>query len=137
MTAWLITQTDLFAAAVSQYPVTDWGIQHGASSIPYWDELFLDGKPYATDGQYRDRSPIAHAEKVVTPTLFIAGALDGCVPPAQALAMHRALMAYGVPTDCVTYPNEGHGARDVLAVIDVGARILDWFDAYLGEERGD
>jgi dipeptidyl aminopeptidase/acylaminoacyl peptidase len=136
MTAWLITQTDLFKAAVSQYPVTDWSIQHGACSIPDWDELFLDGKPYALDGQYRDRSPIAHAEKVVTPTLFIAGALDGCVPPAQALAMHRALVAYGVRSDCVTYPQEGHGARDLSAVIDVGARVVDWFDEYLGGESG-
>lgn len=136
MTAWLITQTDLFAAAVSQYPITDWTIQHGAASIPDWDEQWLDGRPYAIDGQYRERSPITHAAKVKTPTLFIAGALDGCVPPAQAMAMHRALLAHGVPTDCVTYPQEGHGARDLSAVIDVGARILDWFDAYLGGESG-
>jgi dipeptidyl aminopeptidase/acylaminoacyl peptidase len=136
MTAWLITQTDLFAAAVSQYPVTDWSIQHGAASIPDWDEQWLDGKPYATDGQYRSRSPITYADKVVTPTLFIAGALDGCVPPAQALAMHRALVSYGVASDCVTYPQEGHGARDLSAVIDVAARIVDWYDEYLGGKSG-
>lgn len=136
MTAWLITQTDLFKGAVSQYPITDWGIQHGAASIPDWDAAWLDRKPYALDGQYRERSPITHAEKVVTPTLFIAGALDGCVPPAQALAMHRALLHYGVTTDCVTYPQEGHGARDLSAVIDVGARIVDWFDETLGRGNG-
>jgi dipeptidyl aminopeptidase/acylaminoacyl peptidase len=136
MTAWLITQTDLFRAAIAQYPVTDWSIQHAAASIPEWDEQWLDGKPYATDGQYRARSPITHAANVTTPTLFIAGALDGCVPPAQALAMHRALVAHGVPTDCVTYPQEGHGARDLSAVVDVGARIIDWFDEYLGGENG-
>lgn len=135
MTAWLITQTDMFASAISQYPITDWGIQHGACSIPDWDLAWLDGKPYALDGQYRERSPITHADKVVTPTLFIAGALDGCVPPAQALAMHRALLARGIATDCVTYPQEGHGARDLSAVIDVGARILDWFDQSLGGEH--
>lgn len=136
MTAWLITQTDMFQAAVSQYPITDWSIQHGAASIPDWNEQWLDGKPYALDGQYRERSPITYAERVVTPTLFIAGALDGCVPPAQALAMHRALLAFGVATDCVTYPQEGHGARDLSAVIDVAARITDWFDHYLGGNRG-
>lgn len=135
MTAWLITQTDIFKGAVSQYPITDWGIQHGAASIPDWDAAWLDGEPYAIDGQYRERAPITHAAKVVTPTLFIAGALDGCVPPAQALAMHRALLHYGVATDCVTYPQEGHGARDLSAVIDVSARITDWFEGFLGRKQ--
>jgi dipeptidyl aminopeptidase/acylaminoacyl peptidase len=127
MTAWLVTQCDLFAAAVAMYPITDWTYQHGASSIPYFDELFLDGHPYAKDGLYRERSPIEHVDEVRTPTLFIAGDRDRATPAGQALAMHRALVERQVPSECVIFPLEGHGARNLSAVVDVTARVTDWF----------
>jgi dipeptidyl aminopeptidase/acylaminoacyl peptidase len=131
MSAWLITQCDLFAAAVPMFPVTDWTQQHGMSCIPHWDELFLDGRPYAADGQYRDRSPLTHVAKVRTPALFLAGALDRATPGGQALTMHRALVAHGVPSECVTYPREGHGTKDLSATIDAAARVSDWFDRWM------
>ncbi|HVT65417.1 MAG TPA: S9 family peptidase [Mycobacteriales bacterium] len=131
MSAWLITQCDLFAAAVPMFPITDWTQQHGISNISYWDEIFLDGRPYATDGQYRDRSPMAHVERVRTPALFIAGGLDRATPGGQALTMHRALLAQGIATECVTYPLEGHGTKDLSATIDSTARIADWFDRWM------
>lgn len=131
LSAWLVTQTDLFAAAVASHPITDWVHQHGVSSIPLWDELFLDGKPYATDGQYVTRSPITYADRVTTPTLFIAGTLDRATPAGQALAMQRALAARGVPSECVTYPLAAHGARDMPSVLDVLARTLAWFERWM------
>jgi dipeptidyl aminopeptidase/acylaminoacyl peptidase len=131
MSAWLVTQTDLFAAAVPMFPVTDWTQQHGVSSIPGWDERFLDGRPYALDGQYRDRSPLTHVARVRTPTLFLAGGLDRATPPGQAMTMHRALVAQGVPSECVTYPQEGHGTKDLSATIDLAARISDWFERWM------
>jgi dipeptidyl aminopeptidase/acylaminoacyl peptidase len=132
LTAWFAARSSLFNAAVSMYPVTDWAFQHGASNIPLWDELFLDGRPEALDGQYRERSPLAHVSQACTPTLFIAGGLDRACPAGQALAMHRALVAHGVPSECAIYPHEGHGARDFSASVDVTARIADWFDHWIG-----
>jgi dipeptidyl aminopeptidase/acylaminoacyl peptidase len=135
MTAWLVTQTDLFAAAVSHHPITDWSHQHGCSNLAYWDEWFLDGKPYARDGQYVERSPLTHAARVTTPTLFVAGTLDRSTPPGQALAMQRALAAREVPSECVTYPLIGHGGLDPAPVIDVAARTLEWFQRWMPAER--
>jgi dipeptidyl aminopeptidase/acylaminoacyl peptidase len=135
MSAWLVTQSDLFAAAVPMHPVTDWLHQHGASNIPYWDELFLDGKPYAEDGQYRQRSPLTHVGRVRTPTLFIAGGLDRATPAGQAVVMHQALLDHDVPTACVVFPNEGHGARDGSAVIDNLARVVHWFGQWMPARR--
>ena len=131
LTSWLVTQTDQFAAAVAQFPITDWTFQHGASCIPFWDELFLDGKPYARDGQYVERSPLAHVAQVTTPTLFLAGALDRATPAGQALAMHRALAAHGVPSECVTYPSVAHGPREVAPLLDTFARIVGWFERWM------
>lgn len=135
LSAWLVTQCDLFAAAVPMFPITDWAQQHGISSIPGFDELFLDGHPYARNGQYRDRSPLTHVAHVRTPTLFLAGGRDRATPAGQALTMHRALVAQGVPTDCVTYPLEGHGTRDLSATIDSAARVSDWFDRWMPPRR--
>lgn len=125
MSAWLVTQCDLFAAAVPMFPVTDWSQQHGISNIPSWDALFLAA------GQDRDRSPLGHAEKVRTPTLFLAGGLDRATPAGQALSMHRALVARGVPSECVTYPEEGHGTKNLAATVDAAARVSDWFDRWM------
>lgn len=130
LAAWLVTQTDVFAAAVPLHPVCDWREQHGSSCIPGWDELFLDGKPYA-GGQYVERSPVTHVASARTPTLLIAGALDRATPPGQALAMHRALAAHGVATECVTYPTAGHGARDLPSIVDQAARVADWFGRFM------
>lgn len=131
MTSWLVTQVDVFAAAVAQYPICDWREQHGSSSIPAWDELFLDGKPYATDGQYVGRSPLTHAAEVRTPTLFIAGGLDRATPAGQAIAMHRALLANGVPSECAVYPESGHGTHHLASAIDLNARTAAWFARFM------
>jgi dipeptidyl aminopeptidase/acylaminoacyl peptidase len=131
MSAWLVTQTELFAAAVSHHPITDWSHQHGCSNLAYWDEWFLDGKPYARDGQYVERSPLTHAARVTTPTLFVAGTQDRSTPPGQALAMQRALASRGVPSECVTYPLMGHGGLDPAPVVDVAARTLEWFERWM------
>jgi dipeptidyl aminopeptidase/acylaminoacyl peptidase len=131
LTAWLVTQTDAFAAAGAMHPITDWVMQHGASNIGSWDELFLDGKPYAADGLYRQRSPMTHVQAVNTPTLLIAGRLDRATPPDQARVMHQALVDLGVPSQCVVHPHEAHGARDLSAAIDNIARTIDWFQSFM------
>jgi dipeptidyl aminopeptidase/acylaminoacyl peptidase len=125
LSAWLITQSELFAAAVPMFPVTDWTQQHGISCIPGWDALFL------APGQDVDRSPLAHAAKARTPALFLAGALDRATPAGQALSMHRALVEQGVPSECVTYPEEGHGTKNLSATIDAAARVSDWFTRWM------
>ena len=43
MSAWLVTQTDRFAAAVPISPVANWYSQHFATQIPAWDKAMLDG----------------------------------------------------------------------------------------------
>ena len=137
MSAWLVTQTDAFAAAVAVHPITDWRMQHGGSNLSAWDELFLDGKPYAADGLYRERSPMTHVDRVSTPTLFITGRLDRATPPDQTVAMHRALVDLGVRSDCVVHQQAGHGARDLSARIDDLARTLDWFTTWMPAMRED
>jgi dipeptidyl aminopeptidase/acylaminoacyl peptidase len=131
MAAWLVTQDSRFAAAIPISPVTDWYSQHFTSNIPFFDALFLDGDPEAPGDNFHARSPVAHASKVRSPCLNIAGALDRCTPPGQAEEFHRALLEHGVESQLLIYPQEGHGVRAFPAVIDVCTRILDFLGAHL------
>jgi dipeptidyl aminopeptidase/acylaminoacyl peptidase len=132
MSAWLVTQDQRWAAAVPIAPVTNWYSQHFTSNIPFFDALFLDGNPEEPGDKFHSRSPVAHASKVRTPCLNIAGALDRCTPPTQAQEFHRALLEHGVESMLAIYPEEGHGVRSFPAVTDFCARVLDWFQILVG-----
>jgi dipeptidyl aminopeptidase/acylaminoacyl peptidase len=127
MSAWLVTQDPRFAAAVPISPVANWYSQHRTSQIPYFDSLFLDGQPAASNGLYFTRSPVMYANRVRTPVLQLTGALDQNTPPTQALEFHRSLLEQGVRSVLATYPTAGHGIRAFPAVIDATARYVGWF----------
>ncbi|KAH8812139.1 acylaminoacyl-peptidase [Xylogone sp. PMI_703] len=131
MSAWLITQTDRFGAAVPLAPVTDWVSQHTTSNIGYFDRDFLNADPYAKDGPYYHRSPLMFAGRYPTPVLLITGADDRCTPPTQAIQYHNALVEHGVKSVVSVYPNEGHGIRKFPAYIDFCCRLLSWFQEHI------
>jgi len=127
ISAWLITQDKRFAAAVPISPVTNWYSQHRTSQIPYFDALFLDGKPGAAQGLFYSRSPAMFADRVKCPVLQLTGALDQNTPPTQALEFHRSLLEHGVKSVLATYPCSGHGIRGFPEVIDATTRYVGWF----------
>lgn len=131
MSAWLVTQTDRFAAAVAMAPVTDWHSQHFTSNIPHFDKIFLDADPYAPAGRYFERSPVMFASRVSTPVLLTAGLKDRCTPAGQAIEFHQALREHGVESELVLYPEEGHGVRNFPALIDLCVRMVGWFERHM------
>lgn len=133
MTAWLITQDHRFAAAVPMAESSNWYSQHNTSNIPAFDTLFLGEPPSVAGGKHFTRSPVMYAGRVRTPVLHTTGALDRCTPPGQAIEFHRALVEHGVESECVIYPQEGHGVRQFPAVIDHLTRILDFLETHLGQ----
>jgi dipeptidyl aminopeptidase/acylaminoacyl peptidase len=131
MTSWLITQDSRFAAAVSFVPHTNQVTEHLLSNIPHFMTLFLADKYNDPGGKYFERSPVMHAHKVKTPTLNICGALDRVTPPEEAAQFHSALLENNVKSVLVTYPEEGHGVRQLPAVIDYAARVVSWFTEHM------
>jgi dipeptidyl aminopeptidase/acylaminoacyl peptidase len=129
--AWSITQTARFKAALVGAGVTDYHSFHAQSNIPDWDRRFLAADPYEQPEAYRARSPITYVGRVGTPTLIAHGERDECVPVNQAYAFHRALRERGVPTELVIYPREGHGVREREHLRDLSARTLRWWETYL------
>jgi dipeptidyl aminopeptidase/acylaminoacyl peptidase len=130
MSSWLITQTDIFAAAIPIAEVSNWVSQHFTCNIPFFDTLFLGSQVNDFGGHHLTRSPVFLADRVSTPSLHITGALDRCTPPGQALEFHRALREAGKHSELVTYPLEAHGVRQFPAVIDFTARVIDFLAAH-------
>ncbi|RKY84894.1 hypothetical protein DRQ09_07980, partial [candidate division KSB1 bacterium] len=132
MAAWAVTQTDRFKASVSGAPMTDLAVEYGTetNSINPYDTWYL-GTPYENLKLFIERSPMTHIKNVRTPTLILCGKEDVIDPIAQCYQFHRGLKRYGVETELVVYPREGHGIREEKHQIDVLNRVINWFEKYL------
>jgi dipeptidyl aminopeptidase/acylaminoacyl peptidase len=131
MTAWAVTQTPRFKAAVMGAGVSDFHSFHAQSNIPDWDMRVLAADPLERPDVYRAHSAITYAGRVTTPTLILHGEEDHSVPVNQSYAFYRALREREVPAELVVYPGEGHGIRDREHLRDMFARLLRWFETYL------
>lgn len=132
MAAWAVTQTDRFKASVSGAPMTDLAFEYGSetSSINPYDTWFL-GTPYENLDLFVERSPMTHVKNARTPTLILCGENDVIDPIEQCQQFFRGLKRYGVETEFVIYPREGHGIREEKHQIDLLNRMIDWFEKYL------
>lgn len=132
MAAWIVTQTDRFQASVSGAPMTDLAFEYGAeiASINAYDTWYM-GTPYENLDLFIARSPMTFVKNVITPTLILCGENDLIDPVEQCQMFYRGLKRYGVDTEFVIYPREGHGIREEKHQIDMLNRIIDWYDKYL------
>jgi dipeptidyl aminopeptidase/acylaminoacyl peptidase len=131
MTAWAVTQTNRFKAAVMGAGICDYHSFHAQTNISAWDRRFIDADMLEYPERYRERSAITYAARVTTPTLIIHGEKDDCVPVNQAYAFHRALSERGVPTTLVVYPREGHGPKEKNHLRDLEERLVQWCTRYV------
>lgn len=141
-TAYLITRTDLYAAAGSGAPVGNmtsayggirWesGItragqyEHGQSRIgkTLWDEGGLD--------LYIENSPVFHADKVTTPVLIMHNDEDGAVPWYQGIEFFSDLRRLGKPAWLLQYNGEAHNLVQRKNCKDLSIRMMQFFDHYL------
>lgn len=130
-TAWAVTQTTRFKAAIMGAGVSDFHSFHAQSNIPDWDRRFIGANLLEQPEAYRARSAITYASRIITPTLIVHGERDDCVPVNQAYAFHRALRERGVPTQLVIYPREGHGPTERNHLRDLSERMVAWWEKYL------
>jgi dipeptidyl aminopeptidase/acylaminoacyl peptidase len=131
LTAWTITQTTIFRAAVMGAGLSNMVSDHGQGDIPSANLLYFPGQPYDHIETYWQSSPIRHVAAVRTPTLILHGEDDARVHPAQGMEYFRALKILGVPVRFVRYPREKHGIEERAHQVDLMQRMVDWFDQYL------
>jgi dipeptidyl aminopeptidase/acylaminoacyl peptidase len=76
--------------------------------------------------------PFFHADRIVTPTLFMGGDKDFNVPLVGSEQMYQALRSSGVETGLVIYPGQHHAIRRPTFQIDRLERYVAWYDKHLG-----
>jgi acylaminoacyl-peptidase len=133
LTAWIVGKTDRFAAAVSQYPVTNWFSEIGTADHGYrFGAIWMKGMPWENPDQYLRHSPVFLAAKFKTPTMVITGEADLRTPMAQSEELYFALKARKVESVLVRIPDEPHGIRGAhpshrIAKIE---HIVGWIEKY-------
>ncbi|MFZ0388832.1 MAG: S9 family peptidase, partial [Calditrichia bacterium] len=113
MVNWIISQTDRFAAAVSEFGIfslfTDWS----NSWQPAWEKMFFGvyywEQPIGPENPYVKYSPAFYVENIRTPVLILHGEKDRYTNLSNSQEMYQALKTLGRPVKFVIYPRENHG----------------------------
>lgn len=131
MTAWTITQTDRFKAAVMGAGLCNLISDNSLGDIPSANLSYFERSLYEDPEPYWERSPIRYARNARTPLLILHGEDDRRVAVSESIQMYQALRALGVECQLVTYPREGHSFEERHHQRDLIERILDWFSWHL------
>jgi dipeptidyl aminopeptidase/acylaminoacyl peptidase len=132
MSAWAITQTTRFKAAVSSAGISNLVSEYGTEQRPSYEEWFY-GVPYEPEKVtgFLNSSPVLNLKYAKTPTLILQGDADPIDPPGQSRELYRGLKHYGVEAELVVYPREPHAFREEKHILDVRTRMLAWYDQHL------
>ena len=127
MTMWAVTQTNRFRAAFAGAGIANWLSYYGENAIDQWMLPYFGSSVYEDPGVYAKSSPISYIKRVKTPTLIAVGERDGECPPPQSYEFWHALRTFGVKTEFVLYPGEGHAFHDPEHSRDLFRRVVKWF----------
>jgi len=93
------------------------------------------GSPWTNPEAYtRVSFPFFHADRIITPTLFLCGDQDFNVPLLNSEQMYQALRSLGRETELVIYPGEFHEIRKPSYRRDRLQRYLGWYSRYLTKQ---
>jgi len=136
LTEYIITQTDLFAAAVSHAGISDissywgegyWGYDYGAVALagrfPWSDRKF-----------YLDQSPLFQADKITTPLLLVHGDADVNVPKGESVQLFTALKMLGREVEYVQIAGQDHHILDHDQRIVWNDTIMAFLARYLKDQ---
>ncbi|MBE7173670.1 MAG: S9 family peptidase [Williamsia sp.] len=145
-TSFIITQTDLFKAAIAGAPLTN---MISMSNSIYWNTGTPDSKIFETsqgrfDGPWYERmedhirnSPMFNAAKINTPLLVTFGDKDGAVDWHQGIEMYSTMRRMQKPMILLVYADENHGFTKKEDQIDYQRRQKEFFDYYLLGKPGE
>jgi len=139
--AYVVTQSDLFAAASSGAPVSNMTSAYGGIR---WktgmSRMFQYEKTQSRIGgtlwdkplNYIENSPIFYAPKINTPLLIRHDDTDGAVPWYQGIELFVALRRLNKPAWLLNYNGQPHNLKAKSpAGKDLSIRMMQFFDHYL------
>ena len=139
-TAWLVTRTNKFRAAMAGAPVSNMTSAYGGIR---WESGMVRAFQYE-EGQsrigatlwerpdlYLENSPLFGADKVETPLLIMSNDGDGAVPWYQGIELYSALRRLGKPAWLLNYNGDEHNLARRANMKDLDTRMMQFFDYYL------
>jgi len=138
--SYIITQTHLFAAAVSGSGLSDltsgylsmnWEGKNSNNWRYEYQQMRMKKMLFEDYEGYKKNSPIRFASNVNTPLLSYTGAEDTNVNPYQTMEFYLALRRLKKEHIMLLYPKEGHTIQGVDNQIDLTHKISEWFGYYL------
>lgn len=139
-TAYLITKTDKFAAAMAGAPVANMTSAYGGIR---WqsglNRAFQYEKTQTRIGKnlwegfdlYIENSPLFGAPNVNTPLLMMHNDADGAVPYYQGIEFFMGLRRLNKPVWLLVYNKEAHNLTEMKNRLDLSIRMMQFFDHYL------
>ena len=132
LTAWIVGNTDRFAAAASIKPVINWSTMALTADIGgYVARHWIRADPWADRDAYWERSPLSLVGNVTTPTMMMVGEEDWRTPTWEAEQFYGALKLRGIDTVLVRVPESPHYiASRPSRLISKTDNIMGWFEKY-------
>jgi len=138
--AYMVTKTDLFAAAEAGAPVSNmisayggirWGT--GMSRMFQYEETQsrIGGSLWDMPMRYINNSPIFQADRIDTPLMMMHNDQDSAVPWEQGIELFVALRRLNKPAWLLNYTGEVHWPTDLAEIRDWTTRMQQFFDHYL------
>ena len=142
-TAFVVTQTDIFAAAVAGAPVSNMtsaysGIRWGTGLARQFQyeksQSRIGGSLWETPELYIENSPVFFADRINTPLLIQFGDEDEAVPWYQGIELYLACRR--LDKDCIMlqYRGEPHHLKRYSNKLDYSIKMKEFFDHHLKGE---
>jgi dipeptidyl aminopeptidase/acylaminoacyl peptidase len=146
-TAFIITQTNIFRAAIAGAPVSNMtsaydGIRWESGLARQFQYEKTQSRIGASLWQslplYLENSPVFFADRIQTPLLLMFGDEDGAVPWQQGIELYLAMRRLGKNCIFLEYRGEGHHPKKYPNKLDYAIRMKEYLDHYLkGEPAPD
>lgn len=139
-TAFAITQTQMFKAAVAGAPVSNMtsaysGIRHGTGIARQFQyetgQSRIGASLFAAPQKYIENSPVFYADRIQTPLMIMFGDKDDAVPWEQGVEMYLAMRRAGKEVVFLQYEDEPHHLKKYPNKLDYSIRMMQYFDHYL------
>lgn len=139
-TAYLVTRTNKYAAAMAGAPVSNMTSAYGgirwssglSRAFQYEKTQTRIGKDlWSGLDLYMENSPLFHIPKVETPLLIMHNDEDGAVPYYQGIEMFMGMRRLQKPSWLLVYNDEAHNLTKMKNKRDLSVRMMQFFDHYL------
>jgi hypothetical protein len=139
-TAFVITQTDIFAAAVAGAPVSNMtsaysGIRWGSGMARQFQyeksQSRIGPSLYDAPHLYFENSPVFYAKRINTPLLIQFGDKDEAVPWYQGIELYLAMRRLDKNCIFLQYNGEPHHLKKYPNKLDYTIKMKQFLDHYL------